>query len=353
MLDSNDKSKVLLSVVIPTYNSGRYLVETLDSLLSQSLPEVEIIVVDDGSDDDTVQLIQPFRERIIYHYQTNGGLAHARNTGMGISSGEFIAWIDADDLCSPDRLAMQVDYLARNSSVQLIASDFVGFDCNGLLEQNNIYSYYQMLKNVRLDEIFNKRLTIRSTEIPYLSDSGNDVYNVYSGHVWQHLVFGNFLHPPTVMIRADAARRAGPLREDIPTCEDWEFFIRVAKLGMIAFVDSPLIKYRYHPEQMSSATSSLKKALSCLRVLKLLMADNPQFVESNTKRFADTQAEFHMAAAYAAAESSKRTAFKHLFSSLKCGGLRRLPSFGFNLVRIVAAGRLLNLYRQLTKQPST
>ncbi|MCS6319465.1 MAG: glycosyltransferase family 2 protein, partial [Nitrospira sp.] len=100
-----------VSVVIPTYNCARFLGQTIDSALRQAYRDFEIIVVDDGSTDDTQQVVAGYGKTIRYVYQANQGASAARNVALSIASGEFIAYLVADDLWIADKLSRQVEYL--------------------------------------------------------------------------------------------------------------------------------------------------------------------------------------------------------------------------------------------------
>ena len=100
-----------VSVIIPTYNCARFLGKTIDSALRQTYRDFEVILVDDGSTDDTQALMARYSDSVHYVYQSNQGASAARNLAIGHSGGEFIAYLDADDLWSPEKLARQVEYL--------------------------------------------------------------------------------------------------------------------------------------------------------------------------------------------------------------------------------------------------
>jgi glycosyltransferase involved in cell wall biosynthesis len=112
----------LVSVVIPTYNHAGYVVEAIQSVLDQTYPCVEIIVVDDGSTDNTREVLQPYIDKIRYVYQENQGLAASRNTGIRASSGRWVALLDADDLWHPEKLRIQMEYLQKHPDVGVLAS---------------------------------------------------------------------------------------------------------------------------------------------------------------------------------------------------------------------------------------
>ena len=117
------KSDPLVSVVITTFNTGRYLPETLESALAQTYPRFEIIVVDDGSTDDTAARVAPYLGRIRFLQRPHGGLAAARNAGLAIANGDYIALLDADDLWLPEKLAVQVEIARQTPESGMIACD--------------------------------------------------------------------------------------------------------------------------------------------------------------------------------------------------------------------------------------
>lgn len=112
----------VVSVIVPTYNSARYLSQALDSVLSQTYQDYEIIVVDDGSTDDTQVVLSKYRDVIRCLSQSNAGSSVARNVGAAVATGRYIAFLDADDRLAPDKLALQVPALENNKELALIAS---------------------------------------------------------------------------------------------------------------------------------------------------------------------------------------------------------------------------------------
>src|SRR5918996_212462 len=116
-----------VSVVIPTYNYGRYLPEAVESVLHQTFPDLEVIVVDDGSTDDTRELIGRFGDKVCYIYQRNQGLPAARNTGIRAARGEYVGFLDSDDLWLPGKLALQVPRLDSRQAVGLVYADALFF----------------------------------------------------------------------------------------------------------------------------------------------------------------------------------------------------------------------------------
>jgi glycosyltransferase involved in cell wall biosynthesis len=112
----------LVSVVIPVYNCDRYIVQAVESILNQTYSAYEIIVIDDGSQDHTSHVLQPYKNRIRYVYQDNQGVSVARNHGIELSKGEFVAFLDADDVFLPDKLAVQLAVFMANPTLGIVQS---------------------------------------------------------------------------------------------------------------------------------------------------------------------------------------------------------------------------------------
>ena len=113
----------LVSVVVPTYDYGCFVAEAVASALAQTYPHREVIVVDDGSTDDTREVLAPYSDRIRYIFQSNQGLSAARNTGIRAAQGEFIALLDSDDVWHPRKLEVQMHFLHDLPEVGLLGTD--------------------------------------------------------------------------------------------------------------------------------------------------------------------------------------------------------------------------------------
>src|SRR3990170_2838516 len=114
-----------VSVIIPTYNREKYIVETLQSVFAQTFTDYEVIVIDDGSTDNTADVLRPYLDRIVYIRKPNGGQGSARNVGIKVAKGEYIAFLDSDDLWMPEKLELQVKYLDNNKDAGLVFTDYL------------------------------------------------------------------------------------------------------------------------------------------------------------------------------------------------------------------------------------
>ncbi len=200
-----------VSAVIPTRNYARYVGEAVESVLAQSFTELEIVVVDDGSTDETADVLRAFGERIRYIRQEHRGLAATRNTGIGAARGRYVAFLDADDLWLPEKVSLQVARLDSEPAVGLVYSEAILFP-----------------------------VTPHSHWAPHPS-----------GRILPWLVLQNVVPSPTPMVRRELFEQVGRFDETLSACEDWDMWIRIARVSEIAYVDRVLAKYRVHSANMS------------------------------------------------------------------------------------------------------
>jgi len=337
-------SEPLVSVVIPTYNRGALIGETLETVFAQTYPRLEVIVIDDGSTDNTEKAVEPFLDRLTYIRQKNQGLAGARNTGLGRATGEYVAWQDSDDLWNPEKTALQLAFMRRHPDTVCIASDFSAFSADGFFERSHVRTYYGSInKNPRgLDGMFSDQEVLTTRELPHVGEGLPETVRVYSGDLYDTLVQGNCLHPPTVMFRRDAAARAGQLNGAFRKDVDWEYLLRLSRVGRCAFVDLPLMRYRYSDDQMSGDAQLVDIALSRLLVMEELKARDPALL--GRPFFRRRVGYSHLAAARALAESARLRAVGHLFRSLGWGYFE--GGTVTTLAKVFTPGWALRLYRQ-------
>ncbi|HUQ88889.1 MAG TPA: glycosyltransferase [Vicinamibacterales bacterium] len=202
-----------VSVIIPAYNAEKFIADTVNSVLSQTYQDFEIIVVDDGSKDGTLAALQPFGDRVRVHQQANGGVARARNTGVSLAQGTWVAFLDADDLWLPEKLERQLAI----SSAPMIYTDRFNIGDRGDLPE------------------------LQSEVTPM---SGGDLFVPL-------LREGNFITNTSVMIRRELFQSLGGFYTGLNGTEDWEMWIRVAERHPIGFVPEPLVKYRFHGGSIS------------------------------------------------------------------------------------------------------
>jgi len=268
----------LVSVVIPAYNAAATLPDTLDSVLAQTYPHIEIVVVDDGSRDGTSDVLARYAPRVRGIVQANGGLAAARNAGLAQAQGRFIALLDADDLCEPERIGAQVAFMMERPDVVLTGTEFSCFDDHGVVAERFARQYYSRLGRAANGPaaFFAEPVAVDiGPWLPQPAAASADM-PVLVGDVYRHLALGNFIHPPTVMFRRELLARAGVFDRSIPNCCDWEWLVRAARVGKFGFVDRPLLRYRKSMAQMSGPRHKLQLYSDILANLRRFAQDDPE-----------------------------------------------------------------------------
>jgi glycosyltransferase involved in cell wall biosynthesis len=204
-----------ISAIIPVYNCAKYVGKSIESVLAQTYRPHEIIVVDDGSTDGTREALKPYLGSIIYIYQQNAGEPTARNTGIRRSGGEFIAFLDADDLWVPEKLQLQMDCFAAHPECGLVYADMTTFNETGIL-----------VESVRA--------------------SRSRVYR--SGWIFPHVFRETLFGSGSVVFRKDCCEKVGYFDESFLIGSDYEFWLRMARHFEFGYVDKPLLMYRQHQE---------------------------------------------------------------------------------------------------------
>jgi glycosyltransferase involved in cell wall biosynthesis len=213
----------LITAVIPTYNYGRFVVTAVESALVQTYANLEVIVVDDGSTDDTRQRLTPYLDRIRYIHQDNGGLSAARNAGIRAAAGEWIALLDADDVWHPRKLELQMRCLrAQPKVVGLLAT-----------------------------ELF----TDQRTSWPALDETRAEVVHFGLEDVLGPTRFG----PSSSLIRKSCLEAAGLFDSSLRSVEDRDMWIRLASRCTLAKLSLPLLFYRIHAASLSNKCAAMEQ----------------------------------------------------------------------------------------------
>jgi glycosyltransferase involved in cell wall biosynthesis len=222
-MDKKIGENPLVSVIIPSYNSAKYVVDAVDSALEQVYRPIEVIVVNDGSTDDTDRILEPYvkTNQIRYFYQPNGGLASARNAGLKMAEGKYVALLDSDDLFLPKKIERQIEHLEDHPECGVCYCDLWHF-FDGKPEEN-----------LKLN------------------------YEYYSGpDVFKNLLHKNFINPLSVVMRRSILEEAGYFNEKFRRSEDWEYWIRLAYRGVrFCFLPEILARYRMRKESLSYSWS--------------------------------------------------------------------------------------------------
>lgn len=306
----------LVSVVIPTFNRADVIAQSIDSVLAQSYRRIEIVVVDDGSTDATRAVLKSYGNNIRAIHQPNGGLAQARNAGHAAATGELIAWLDSDDLCEPERIGLQVEYLLAHPTVVLVSSNFSAFNVDHVSHPGYGSTYYSRVRDQGYERLYGGSEPFVPTAAPW--NAGLAGLNTCRGPVYEHIVWGNFVHPPTVMFRRDALSTVGLLDPAVAYAEDWEFFVRLSRIGQFAHIERDLLRYRLHDGQMS-ALSRARNLRAQIRVRKLTLVRDPGWYNMHASRVRRQLARWYAALAEAEGTESLVAGVKNLARSLSYG----------------------------------
>lgn len=235
-----------VSVIIPAYNTAQYLAETVTSVLEQTFREVEVCVVDDGSTDDTLKVARSFAPHVAVYTQPNRGPAAARNHAIRQTTGEYIAFLDSDDLWVKDKLAEQVALLDARP------------------ELGWAFGQAQMF----VQEAGHKSIV---RQIGYTADP-----------TFRQLLFGDFIPNSTVIIRRRCVEEVGLLNEarELIAVEDYEYWLRLARRFDFYGIARPLAFYRVRPGNLMGDGQDIEKGLRLpLRVLEQLERQFPELWE--------------------------------------------------------------------------
>ena len=238
-----------ISIIIPTYNAEDTILKTVESVQQQTFSDIEIILINDGSTDRTLELLQNIKDKRlkVFSYE-NGGLSVARNRGIFHATGEFISFIDADDLWTPDKLELQLAALQQHS------------------EAGVAYSWTTSFIDGREESIF-----------PY-----KPVF--FAGNVYDKLLVNNIIsNGSNILVRKQAIESAGEFDPTFKSCEDWDFYIRLAAKWHFVLVPKHQIFYRQSSNAMTSKVEVMEQ--EALRVIARAYQSAPpeyQFLQNQS-----------------------------------------------------------------------
>jgi glycosyltransferase involved in cell wall biosynthesis len=247
------------------------IVQALDSLLQQTFRDFETIVVDDGSTDQTRVVVGAHPLRARYLYTHRAGPAEARNAGMRAATGEFVAYLDSDDLYYPHKLELQVDWLRRHPDVGMVYTDFSAFDDDGFWDERHLTTYHASAfrgAGRQWDSLFAQSEPLAAqgcapADRAYFGD-------IYAAYLKDTIVFTN-----SMLFRRRLLDRTGLQSRRFGHFHDLEFALRLCKAAPVGYRDTPTYKLRYHAGQVTSTTGTraeyvaIRKQQDLLRVLRV------------------------------------------------------------------------------------
>lgn len=248
----------LISVIVPAYNYGHLIAQTLENLLLQTWQNWECIVVDDGSNDNTSEVVKSFCEkdsRFIYHFQKNAGLSAARNTGISLAKGQFIQLLDADDLLESRKFELQLALF------------------NDKPESDIVYSEVRYFRSSIPDE---RRFTMEGEDKPWMPGLSSDNHEELSCKLMEM----NLMAVNCPLIRKEVFAKIGPFDISLKSVEDWEYWCRCA-ISRIHFVfdakPQSFALVRLHDGSMSTNLIKMTQAsLQARKSIRTLINQMPE-----------------------------------------------------------------------------
>lgn len=229
-----------VSVIIPTYNCARYISEAIGSALSQTYRDFEIIVVDDGSTDNTAEVLDVYKGQIRLLHQQNKGVSAARNKGIREARGHYVAFLDADDLWLPDKLGLQVQIMEANPDTAMVFTDgerlVKAFPTDYSLKplpqhsiSDNKEGFWHKITQVKIDD-----------------------GSIFKGNYYKDMLLGNLVFfTSSILVRKEILQKVGFLNENLPSSEDYELWLRMAYQHDFLYLNRVTGKYRVREDSIS------------------------------------------------------------------------------------------------------
>jgi len=232
----------LVSIIVPSFNMARFLPEAMKSALAQSYANIEVLIVDDGSTDDTPEVVRQWESdpRVRVHRQANGGLSHARNQGIALTRGPFIALLDADDTWSTDKLSRQMKLFEGRAKVGVVYSDFALMDREG-------------------------------KSLP------RGPMRMHRGWVSGALLIENFVPASSAVVRRKCFELYGGFDTRLRTGEDYDMWLRLSPHFQFEFLAEPVMQYRIGGWQMSKDYRARYE--TGIRTMQNFLDNNPDVVD--------------------------------------------------------------------------
>jgi glycosyltransferase involved in cell wall biosynthesis len=285
------KKKPLVSVIIPTYNRAHYVTETIQSVLDQSYQDFEIIVVDDGSTDNTREVIASFKEpRLKYLFQENQGVCAARNNGINASEGEYIKFLDSDDVLLKNALEKQVQVLDGHPDVGLSHGRAYPMDERGHVFVVHKYKH----KNIKT--------------------------GVYQGinEISNFLRYGNYFNPTLTIVRRSAIIEVGLFNPAFSSgSEDFELWVRLSKKYAVSYIAEPIAACRLHSSSISASRDLDEMEKSHNRIFESIFNDVTLGALFSSQRSKTYFYNNLRSALYAYGLRKMKVSRKYLFKALK------------------------------------
>ena len=278
-----------VTVVIPTYNRAKLVPEAIDSVLGQTLAPIQVLVIDDGSTDGTDKALLKYGASITYHRQSNRGVSVARNVGLSMATGTYVAFLDSDDLWHPYKLELQTALLDRLPDVHLLFTEFEIHARDGSRLSNG--SRRWLPDGRTFADFYDRTITCGDLGKSFVAVSPE--VSIHLGRVYRQMLHEHFGLTSTAMLRRGPSTNEIRFPENVSLYEDREFFARVAQQHTVAFLDFETTINRGHEGvERLTLEPRLVKARSYLGLVQRVWKADPTFVAGHADevRRAESQA---------------------------------------------------------------
>jgi glycosyltransferase involved in cell wall biosynthesis len=285
----------LVTVVIPSFNRAYIVGQAIESVLAQTYRPVEVVVVDDGSTDDTRRVVEGYGAPVRYIRQDNAGVSAARNTGLAHARGELVGLLDSDDVWLPWKLEAQVAVLRRFPEVGMVWTDMTAVDPEGhLVARCYLRKFYSAYSKVRIEDYLDHAGSV-ADHFP-AAPAEVALGRFRKGDLFSAMLLGNLVHTSTALLRRERLRRVGGFDVSLARSgEDYDFHWRTCREGPVGMLDVPTIVYRTHAsDQLTANAYQIYMARNNLRtVLARLEQDGAQIAlseETKARQLAEAYA---------------------------------------------------------------
>lgn len=238
-----------ISVIIGTYNHGRYIASCIESVLAQTYGECEIIIIDDGSTDNTAEVVKPYQDRVNYRHQQNQGRGASRNAGIRMASHEWIAFLDADDLWEPTKIEKQVAAIVAHPDIDLIVTNACWFDNDRVVKAD----YFKTMR------LFHQQKIER-----------HGTLGIFTEPLYPLFIDENFVNLSSVMVRKKSLYDEGLFDATLPRAQDRDLWLRLSRRSKFAFIDEILTRSRVH--SLGDGLTTIVPAISRVQLFEKALA---------------------------------------------------------------------------------
>ena len=277
-------SPALVSVIVPTFNRADLLRRAVDSALQQTHPNMQVVVIDDGSTDDTPAVVdRAYGEdpRVKYLRVENGGVSRARNIGIAACSGAFVGFLDSDDYWLPWKIELQLKCLEQAPAAGMIWTDMDAVDETGTTLHvrylRQMYGTYARLEEEGIT-LFTDTRTLSTGELGI--DALTADIALSQGDIFSQMILGSVVHTSTVLLRRERLEKVRGFREDLQVSgEDYDFHLRTCREGPVAFADIATIGYTVgRTDQLTAPSKIIHIAQNALLTIEPILAESRHLI---------------------------------------------------------------------------